>query len=482
MAPAAGTILNDEFRLVSLLDRGGMGSVWRAVQLSTNAPVAIKLIAAEVSKSPQALARFKREARAAAAIRSPHVVQIIEFNGGEIPFIAMELLEGESLDARLIRYGSMPPGGVARVISHVGRAMIRAHEMNVIHRDLKPSNIFLVENEDEEIAKVLDFGIAKADHFQITGLVTQTGSVFGTPYYMSPEQLRGREVDHRTDLWSLGVIAYECMTGVVPFQASTVPELTRLICQEPIPVPSSRGPVPPGFDEWFAKAACRDLDARFQTARELVRQLQLVCCGAITLSDRVPANSTSRPPSSSSRSAPTVRAEEQALTLDGSLDQPAPNRPEALETAEKSAPKPLPAARKRRLPLPVAAGLALTGVGLGLFWGGNKPTPTGLDSGPAQVKQLGYPLQVASIEPPDPLPPTVNQRVVPDEPARISANAAVPQSSVQAVKAPGKNSAPAAALPLASPEPPKPNAENDPTLRRRLDRVRHLDGWEARPK
>jgi len=163
-------------------------------------------------------------------------------------------------------------------LSHVSRALSRAHENGVVHRDLKPENIFIVRNDDEEIAKVLDFGIAKSQGSLGADSATRTGAVMGTPYYMSPEQISGaKNVDFRADLWALGVIACECLTGRRPFEAESVGGLALRICVEPLPQPSILAAVPAGFDGWFERAVARDPSLRFNSARELAEQLRQVC-------------------------------------------------------------------------------------------------------------------------------------------------------------------------------------------------------------
>src|SRR5687767_8426993 len=249
------SVLAGKYRLVSLIGRGGMGSVWKAEHLGLRAPVAVKLIDQSIEMLPEALQRFLREAQAAASLRSPHVVQILDHGVDEgVPFIVMELLEGESLASRLERVQRLSPAETARIITQVARAVARAHEAGIVHRDLKPDNIYLVRNDEEEIAKVLDFGVAKATTHGMgaaTG-ATRTGSVLGTPYYMSPEQAEGAKgVDHRSDLWSLGVIAWECLLGTRPFESETLGGLLLAICPRDMPVPSRAGQVPPGFDAGF---------------------------------------------------------------------------------------------------------------------------------------------------------------------------------------------------------------------------------------
>jgi serine/threonine protein kinase len=278
-----GIILGGKYRLISEIGRGGMGSVWRAEHLGWEAPVALKIMNRDITERPEAVARFEREVRLAAGLRSPHVVQVLDHGLDEAtrtPFIAMELLEGESLARRLRRLGALSPAETFDVFSQLVRALTRAHAAGIVHRDLKPDNVFLVRNEDEQLAKVLDFGVAKwtAPDISESGL-TRPGSVVGTPYYMSPEQIQGsREIDHRADLWALAAIACECLTGRRPFEAPDFAQLAvMLLGNQGRSLPSSLGPVPPGFDAWFLRATDPDIQRRFQTAREMAQTLAVVC-------------------------------------------------------------------------------------------------------------------------------------------------------------------------------------------------------------
>lgn len=279
-----GQVIADKYRVVRLLGRGGMGSVWQCEHLSLMSRVAVKIIKPEVAKNKNSVARFLREAKAAALLRSPHVVQILDHGiDGEIAFIVMEMLEGESLHERLKR-GPLTPAEAATVLTHVGRAMQRAHDAEIVHRDLKPDNVFLVHNDDEVMGKVLDFGIAKSaiGALNITGESpqTQTGALLGTPYYMSPEQATGqKDVDHRADLWAIGVIAYECLLGKRPYQSDSLGDLVLQICSRPQPVPSERGSVPAGFDDWFRKANHRDPAQRYGSARKMTQDLRALLTG-----------------------------------------------------------------------------------------------------------------------------------------------------------------------------------------------------------
>ncbi len=289
-----GTVLADRYRLDSLLGQGGMGSVWKAHHVALNSPVAIKLMDPKLAADDEGAERFVREAQAAAALRSPHVVQTLDFGVHEkVPFIAMELLQGETLAERLQTRGHLTPAEVVNLIIQIGRAVAKAHDLGIVHRDLKPENIFLVQNEDDEVAKVLDFGIAKlcGSSTQLIS-ATRTGSVMGTPHYMSPEQAEGKAVDPRTDIWALGVISYECMLGSRPFDGEGIGELVLKICARPMPVPSSVGAVPLGFDDWFARACARDREQRFSTVRELIEGLKLLVTG---MAD-APVDSVQSPP------------------------------------------------------------------------------------------------------------------------------------------------------------------------------------------
>jgi len=270
-----GMILAGRYRLLHQLGKGGMGSVWTAEHLALHSLVAVKLLDDQIARNPDAVERFRREAQAAATLRSAHVVQVLDYGvDGTTPFLVMEQLKGEDLAARLQRNGRLEPGMLLDIMHQVARAVGRAHEAGIVHRDLKPENVFLVDEGDHELVKVLDFGIAKSVAPGFAPSATRTGVTMGTPYYMSPEQAEGkREVDHRTDLWALGVIASECLTGVRPFDGQTFGELLLNICARPAPVPSTLAVVPRYFDAWFAKATDREPGRRFQSVHELVSSL-----------------------------------------------------------------------------------------------------------------------------------------------------------------------------------------------------------------
>jgi serine/threonine protein kinase len=415
----AGTVIAGRYRLVAPLSRGGMGSVWRAEHLSLGSPIAIKLIDASLVEHTEARARFEREARAAAALRSPHVVQILDHGvDKDLPFMAMELLEGESLAGRLHRVRILPVAQTVSILRDVSRAMRKAHEAGIIHRDLKPDNIFLVRNDDLEIAKVLDFGIAKSpEPFGDWSGGTRTGALIGTPQYMSPEQAQGHAIDHTTDLWALGVIAFECVCGRLPFPSEKPGELILQICAHPMPIPSRVARVLPGFDAWFARACNRDPKRRYGTAKELTDTLTeaLGMSPDVTGPMQAPqrAQTVPNPPVAAALMAPAAPP---ALPPPAAPPaRPAPGSVEALPrlaafdmTPTEVAPHPVPPQ-------------APPGVGPGGTWLPHGPLPAA-GSPPQHV-----PLPAAG-SPPQPLAPSVAESVSSNipTPIRLSPPAVAP--------------------------------------------------------
>src|SRR4051812_11356971 len=248
-----------------------MGSVWLATDLSLDSTCAIKLVDPDKVGNEEVRVRFQREARAAAQIRSANVVDVFDHGlWQDMPFIVMEHLEGEDLGARLDREGRLDLRQTYDIVSQVSRALVRAHAMGIVHRDLKPENIFLVPGDDHEVAKVLDFGIAKLDQYSLRDKTTKTGSFMGTPYYMSPEQARGKNIDWRSDLWALGIIVFQCLTGKPPFESEALGDLMGMILYDPIPKITDRdSSLPPEIEAFWTRAINRDRELRFQSAKEL---------------------------------------------------------------------------------------------------------------------------------------------------------------------------------------------------------------------
>ena len=273
-----GTVLEGKFRITREIGRGGMAAVYEAENIDIGKRVAVKVLAAELITSRVVRERFIREARAASAVRSPHICDV--YDSGmfeERPFLVMELLEGESLYDLLTRARRLDVQVTLSVITQTARGLAKAHEANIVHRDLKPENIFVTHEEEGGLrVKLLDFGLAKFyepvnDGDPKTVRLTREGALFGTPAYMSPEQAKGQgEVDHRSDLWALGCIVYECLTGQTVWSVEQgVAMILAQVASAPVPRPSRLRPdLPLAFDAWFAKALDRDVARRFQSARE----------------------------------------------------------------------------------------------------------------------------------------------------------------------------------------------------------------------
>jgi serine/threonine-protein kinase len=263
-----------------------MGAVWEGVHATLGNRVACKFISQDFAECEEAVARFESEARAAASLKGKHIVDVYDHGVTEDgrPYIVMEYLEGETLEERIRNLGSIPLPMMAMITRQVSSGLARAHRAGIVHRDLKPENIFLVWDEDDEtdIAKVVDFGIAKFMSPKSAGVSTATiaGSVLGSPFYMSPEQARGLgDVDSRADIWSLGVIVYEGLTGDRPFDGTALGDLLVTLCTtDPIP-PSRRNlSIPSSVDEWMSKALNRQRDRRFQDVRQMAEAL-IACAG-----------------------------------------------------------------------------------------------------------------------------------------------------------------------------------------------------------
>ena len=276
--PTVGTLIGGKYRLNALIGVGGMGTVWAATNTSIDQRVAIKLISREHANSPEVRARFLTEARAAAMLRSRYAVQI--FDSGETedstPFIVMELLEGENLAERLSNVGPVPLKEAVRIVQQVGKGLSKAHALGIIHRDLKPENVFLARSDDEEgyVAKILDFGIAKIAEARRDKLSTGSGSVLGTPLFMSPEQMRGLTVDHRSDLFSLGMVTFNMLTGRPALSSEEFGDIVLETWTQPLVDVQRVAPwIPKAINAWVQRACARDPGDRFQTADEMMAAL-----------------------------------------------------------------------------------------------------------------------------------------------------------------------------------------------------------------
>jgi serine/threonine-protein kinase len=274
MALEPGQIIDAKYRVVRRIGEGGMGTVYEGENSRIGRRVAIKVLHAQVAAMPEFVERFEREARAAARIGSPHVCDVLDL--GDLPngdrYIVMEYLDGVSFEDRIADGGKLTPAQLAPIAFELLEGLGTMHGARVIHRDLKPANVFLARTAGGrgEMVKILDFGVAKLLPFAgEVGTMTQTGTMMGTPLYMSPEQARGaRDVDGRTDIYAASVMFYRALAGVLPYNADTLNELLfKIVLEEPKPLRD----VAPEVDETFAaiihKGLARDLTERYQTAR-----------------------------------------------------------------------------------------------------------------------------------------------------------------------------------------------------------------------
>ena len=325
-APREGDILAGKFRIERVLGVGGMGMVVSAMHIQLDERVAIKFLLPEALANPEAVARFGREARAAVKIKSEHVARVTDVGALETgaPYMVMELLRGKDLGAALRERGSLPVPLAVEYVLQACEALAEAHAMGIVHRDLKPANLFLTARADgSPCVKVLDFGISKVSAAAGSGSdmgMTRTQSIMGSPLYMSPEQMASaRDVDQRSDVWAVGTVLYELITGRVPFEAETMPQLCTLILHaEPPPPRSVRPELPEGIEGVILRCLRKDRAQRYQNVAVLARDLasyapdagprsaerisKVLSSSGISLGEVGPANAQSQNPASNTAS------------------------------------------------------------------------------------------------------------------------------------------------------------------------------------
>ena len=272
-----GQVIADRYRLVKRLGEGGMGEVYLAEHIYISKRVALKLLRPEIANNQEAVERFHREARATSSIGHENIITIDDF--GRLPdgsvFFTMEFLDGEDLSSLMLK-GTMDPPRALNIVIQVCRGLAAAHAKGIVHRDMKPDNVFVTKDaHGQDLVKILDFGIAKVNDPQSSNL-TRTGQVFGTPHYMSPEQAMGKPLDHRSDIYSVGVMMYEMFTGTVPFKAeSFIGILTKHVTEVPLP-PSQAAPgrqINPRLEQVIMKAMDKDPANRYPSMDEMLKDL-----------------------------------------------------------------------------------------------------------------------------------------------------------------------------------------------------------------
>jgi len=275
-----GQTIGNKYRIERLVGSGGMGAVYEALNLSINKRIALKFLFREDGLDAAMAARFQREAEAASAVESDHIVQIFDAGTSEDgrPYLVMELLDGEDLRQQLKREGRLPLGVTLEIAEQLLRTLGRAHQSGIIHRDLKPENIFICKRDDAALfVKIVDFGISKVTS-QHEGTLTREGTVLGTAHYMSPEQAQAfADIDGRADLYSLGAIVYEALAGRPPHLGRTYEAVLILACTTAAEDIRAHAPdVPDALAAVIAKSIARDRTHRYQTAQEFWQALQSV--------------------------------------------------------------------------------------------------------------------------------------------------------------------------------------------------------------
>ncbi len=338
-----GQVLAGRYRVERLLGSGGMGSVYRAEHIHMRKAVAVKVLHREMTAVPEVVARFEREAVAAGRIEHPNVVQASDFGRLEDGafYLVLEYVEGQSL-AKLIDAGPIAPERALHITRQVADALAAAHAQNIIHRDLKPDNVMLVDRENyPDFVKVLDFGIAKVrmqDNTGKTQQLTQLGTVFGTPEYMSPEQARGNPVDGRSDLYTLGVMLYEMLTGATPFKNDDlIVVLTRTITEPPKPLPET---IPEPIRTLTMRLLRKLPEERVAHALELIGQIDSIIGPSqppppMNLAYSRPSHVLSDADPVSSAAAVSVNAKTPAPTLDDAPIVSAKAAPASTSSSKK---------------------------------------------------------------------------------------------------------------------------------------------------
>ena len=434
-----GSVLVGKYRVERVLGQGGMGIVVAARHEQLDDYVAIKLMLPEVAASPDAVARFVREARAAAKIKSEHIARVSDVGTLETgePYMVMEYLEGADLSATLQQQGRLPLDQAADYLLQACEAIAQAHELGIVHRDLKPANLYVVTNRRDglPLVKVLDFGISKMAQTAVDSSMTKTSALMGSPLYMSPEQMQSaRDVDLRTDIWALGVILFELLSGQPPFDGDTLPQVCAQILQGPTPdIRRFLPELPDAVVRVIERCLERDPARRFASVDDLASELA-------PFSRWGTWKRASRRASPGDRSTPAV---------------PAGSAPAGVATSSawgETSPE-LPVQRFPWVLAAAAVVVLLGGVGSALALR-SRPTAPPPDLGSAAAPNVTSALALPPTSAPGPSVAPATPPAVASAPLAQAAPSVTPVKS-PAVAAAGKGARPASARPAVKTPPPE---------------------------
>jgi len=423
--PRIGLTIEGKYRLDARIGQGGMATVYRATRLLIGDTVAVKILHADQLRDPQAPERFRREAQAAARLKHPNVVTIYDFGVSDegLIYLVMELVEGQSLRRLVKEQGPLAPSAALEIIGQVCSALDEAHGQKIVHRDIKPDNIIVSMSANGLRVKVLDFGIARLRDMSGLGNLTQTGSVMGTPHYMSPEQCLGEELDGRSDIYSLGIVLYEMLAGVVPFNSPTsMAVVVQHVNTTPARLRILNASISEAVESVVMHALEKRREARPQSAGALAQELAMAVNGTLAAA---PAAAAIPPQAVGSGLGPTIQ-----------MSTPWPTNavtPGQVPAPSGAVPRPAPGPNRKATPIWLLAGAAvlLVGTAVGVTWW--------LTSGAGEGDGIATPVtapraeQSAATAPATDLPPT----------------AAAPSPSLPAGEAPS----PSASAPVAAPPP-----------------------------